>query len=74
MKLVILLLILLAVLSVADATTLTATVDTVGTTTAFRHNWKKCVGSGHMLLGTRADWRSHPLPYNFSDTPRTGRI
>ena len=25
----------------------------------FAHYWKKCVGSGHMLLGTRADWQAH---------------
>ena len=25
----------------------------------FPHPWKKIVGSGHMLLGTRADWRAH---------------
>ena len=25
----------------------------------FPHFWKRCVGSGHMLLGTRADWQKH---------------
>mmetsp|Transcript_172967 Transcript_172967/g.420741 ORF Transcript_172967/g.420741 Transcript_172967/m.420741 type:complete len:557 (-) Transcript_172967:11-1681(-) len=25
----------------------------------FRHFWKRCVGSGHMLLGTRSDWQQH---------------
>lgn len=32
---------------------LTANVET------FTHNWEECVGSGHMLLGTRSDWQSH---------------
>ena len=36
----------------------TATIDTASTT-PFVHNWKEIVGSGHMLLGTRADWRAH---------------
>merc|ERR1712137_1282328 len=25
----------------------------------FPHFWKRCVGSGHMLLGTRSDWQAH---------------
>ena len=36
----------------------TATID-ISSTTPFNHNWKEIVGSGHMLLGTRADWRAH---------------
>ena len=27
--------------------------------TAFQHIWKRSVGSGHALLGTRADWQRH---------------
>eukprot|EP01043_Picozoa_sp_COSAG02_P021714 COSAG02_NODE_1111_length_14509_cov_3.543303_4_plen_105_part_00 len=23
----------------------------------FPHYWKRCVGSGHLLLGTRSDWQ-----------------
>ena len=41
------------------AADLAATVDLTAATVPFVHNWKKCVGSGHMLLGTRADWREH---------------
>eukprot|EP00051_Salpingoeca_urceolata_P030108 m.8131 g.8131 ORF g.8131 m.8131 type:complete len:562 (+) comp3142_c0_seq2:333-2018(+) len=36
-----------------------ASVDASTKGPAFPHYWKKCVGSGHMLLGTRADWREH---------------
>ena len=36
-----------------------ANIDLSAPRKAFIHNWKKCVGSGHMLLGTRADWRAH---------------
>jgi len=25
----------------------------------FPHFWEECVGSSHMMLGTRADWRAH---------------
>ena len=25
----------------------------------FPHYWKRCVGSGHLLLGTRSDWQRH---------------
>jgi hypothetical protein len=31
-----------------------ATVDTSASPSPFPHYWKRCVGSGHMLLGTRA--------------------
>ena len=27
--------------------------------TSFQHIWKRSVGSGHALLGTRADWQRH---------------
>ena len=37
-----------------------ATVDaTPGSGAPFAHFWKRCVGSGHMLLGTRVDWQRH---------------
>ncbi|EGD74675.1 hypothetical protein PTSG_12384 [Salpingoeca rosetta] len=42
---------------IQDATT-TATVH-LGDVSPFNHVWKECVGSGHALLGTRADWRAH---------------
>jgi xylan 1,4-beta-xylosidase len=41
------------------ALTAEAVVDLTAATTPFRHNWEECVGSGHMLLGTRVDWRTH---------------
>lgn len=34
-------------------------INISGKTEAFPHYWKRCVGSGHMLLGTRSDWRAH---------------
>lgn len=34
-------------------------VDLTVPPTAFAHFWKRCVGSGHMLLGTRSDWQQH---------------
>jgi len=37
----------------------TALIDGIAPRSNFEHNWKRCVGSGHMLLGTRADWRAH---------------
>ena len=48
------------VVSAATAATpaVTASVN-LSSAEVFTHNWEKCVGSGHMLLGTRADWRSH---------------
>lgn len=39
----------------------TVTVDLTKPAAAFPHFWKKCVGTGHMLLGTRADWQQHLL-------------
>ncbi len=43
----------------AHAAVLNATVDLTAPPAPFAHNWEECVGSGHMLLGTRADWRTH---------------
>jgi xylan 1,4-beta-xylosidase len=34
-------------------------VDLQSKAAPFKHYWKNCVGSGHMLLGTRADWQEH---------------
>eukprot|EP00040_Diaphanoeca_grandis_P040322 m.261685 g.261685 ORF g.261685 m.261685 type:complete len:576 (-) comp42806_c0_seq1:143-1870(-) len=45
--------------SAAKTLTVEASIDLVSTRTPFPHYWKRCVGSGHMLLGTRADWRNH---------------
>lgn len=36
-----------------------AFVDLTAVATPFPKYWQRCVGSGHMLLGTRADWRHH---------------
>jgi len=36
-----------------------AAVDLTAPTTTFPHFWKRCVGSGHMALGARDDWRRH---------------
>jgi xylan 1,4-beta-xylosidase len=49
----------LLLLPAAAATTTAATVDLAGPSTPFVHYWKRCVGSGHMALGTRQDWRDH---------------
>ena len=48
-------------LGTADAATvpLTSGVIDLSASTPFEHFWKRCVGSGHMLLGTRSDWRAH---------------
>ena len=35
-----------------------ASVDLLAAAEPFAKNWQRCVGSGHMLLGTRADWQS----------------
>ncbi|EDQ85675.1 uncharacterized protein MONBRDRAFT_38796 [Monosiga brevicollis MX1] len=40
------------------AASMDVTVD-LGQTTPLAHYWKECVGSGHALLATRVDWRSH---------------
>mmetsp|Transcript_44985 Transcript_44985/g.106848 ORF Transcript_44985/g.106848 Transcript_44985/m.106848 type:complete len:629 (+) Transcript_44985:110-1996(+) len=34
-------------------------VDLNSEATDFPHYWKRCVGSGHMLLATRADYQAH---------------
>jgi len=34
-------------------------VNLMGSFSTFTHSWKRCVGTGHMLLGTRVDWREH---------------
>ena len=34
-------------------------VNMSGTQVPFKHFWKHSVGSGHALLGTRADWQAH---------------
>lgn len=36
-------------------------VDLTQPPAAFQHFWKRCIGTGHMLLGTRADWQQHLL-------------
>ena len=41
--------------------TISADVDLTETPAPFTHYWKRCVGSGHLLLGTRAVRHpSHP--------------
>ena len=35
------------------------TLDLGGAGTPFPHYWKRCFGSGHAYLGTRADWQQH---------------
>lgn len=54
-----LLLFLLVLGSSLSSGTTDVQVDLTGGGSVFAHYWKRCVGSGHMLLGTRADWRSH---------------
>lgn len=39
--------------------TVEAMLDLDAQTSPFPHYWKRCFGSGHVLLGTRADWREH---------------
>lgn len=34
-------------------------VDLTYQPVAFPHFWKRCVGTGHMLLGLRSDWQQH---------------
>lgn len=43
---------------ISPGATITAGVDLTAAA-PLAHYWKRCVGSGHMLLGTRADWRAH---------------
>jgi xylan 1,4-beta-xylosidase len=40
------------------AALITATLDLASPTPPFPHFWKRSFGSGHTLLGTRADWRA----------------
>ena len=35
------------------------TLELGGAGTPFPHYWKRCFGSGHAYLGTRADWQQH---------------
>ena len=49
-------LVLAALLAVSPDTK--ASVDLLAAAEPFAKNWQRCVGSGHMLLGTRADWQS----------------
>jgi len=44
-------------LAAASQPTVHVTVDLNGGLSHFPHNWKNSFGSGHALLGTRADWR-----------------
>jgi xylan 1,4-beta-xylosidase len=46
-------------LLLAAPSALSQTVDLTKKADAFDHFWKRCVGTGHMLLGTRADWQEH---------------
>ena len=43
----------------AAGPTVSAKLDLAAETTPFPHYWKRCFGSGHTMLGTRADWRDH---------------
>jgi xylan 1,4-beta-xylosidase len=38
---------------------ISASIDLTARPTPFPHYWKRCVGSGHLLLGTRSDWQGH---------------
>lgn len=49
----------LATLWLAVSQSQAQVVDLTETPTAFPHFWKRCVGTGHMLLGTRSDWQEH---------------
>lgn len=48
-------------LASASSAPVTVQIDASAPTTAFPHSWSKCAGSGHALLGLRADWRAHLL-------------
>ena len=54
---------LLACLSAAapPAAEVDVSIDLGGSTAPFSHNWKRSFGSGHFLLGTRADWQRQLL-------------
>lgn len=45
--------------SSAAPATIKASLDLDATPMPFPHYWKRCFGSGHTMLGTRADWRDH---------------
>ena len=45
---------LLVAVQASEAITVQANLDLSANTSPFPHYWKRCVGSGHMLLGTRA--------------------
>ena len=46
-------------LGTAEVAAVPLTSATAAASAPFEHFWKRCVGSGHMLLGTRSDWRTH---------------
>ena len=48
-----------AAAAASNAATVTVDLPGSGAGTAFPHFWERCVGSGHLALGTRADWRQH---------------
>ena len=41
------------------ASRVSVTLDLGGPTTPFPHYWTRSFGSGHALMGTRADWQTH---------------
>jgi hypothetical protein len=43
----------------APRATVSAVLDLTSSPTPFPHYWKNSFGSGHTMLGTRADWREH---------------
>eukprot|EP00658_Telonema_sp_P-2_P026392 TRINITY_DN20653_c0_g1_i1.p1 TRINITY_DN20653_c0_g1~~TRINITY_DN20653_c0_g1_i1.p1 ORF type:complete len:537 (+),score=113.23 TRINITY_DN20653_c0_g1_i1:211-1821(+) len=53
------LLVILVLPACAHGASVSAVIDLTAPTSPFTHNWKRCIGSGHMLLGTRSDWRRH---------------
>eukprot|EP01052_Picozoa_sp_SAG31_P024173 SAG31_NODE_2039_length_6594_cov_7.103926_4_plen_621_part_00 len=52
------LVLVVAVAAPADGA-VSASIDLTTSPSPFPHYWKRCVGSGHLLLGTRSDWQSH---------------
>lgn len=52
---------LLLLISASPAASAGPVVDLTQPAAEFQHFWKRCVGTGHMLLGTRADWQRHLL-------------
>jgi xylan 1,4-beta-xylosidase len=49
----------LFLLAVCFASAQVFTIDASQKTIPFPHFWEECVGSGHALLGLRADWQRH---------------